>query len=200
MLIAGIGLFIVGIVATVGVPGLDAGLTDSPDEDSDGDPPGIDEPDEQEETDDGDERETENNGEDANPEDDGNGETDGGDVDELEEEDEDDAPVFGEEGEADEDDPYTYSATIQVTDADSGDPIEGVPVELYPVDAESEQYTTDAAGEVTIEFEHTEADDSFEYVLAVGEGERIIEIEQDEQTEPVPLSSDPDDLNGADDG
>ena len=199
MLLAGIGLFVAGIVSTVGVPALDLGLAGTSDENSDDEPSGVDEPadDEDEAGDDG-------------PPDDGDAE----DTDPSEEPppddnvDDADTPIFGgedeaeqaeetdEEAPADEEDTYSYSATVEVTAADSGEPVEGVPVEFYPVDEEPEQYTTDENGEVTLAFEHDAPDETFEYVLAVGEGERIVEIEQGEQTEPVALSSDPDEVDG----
>lgn len=199
LLIAGIGLFVAGIVATVGVPALDLGLPGTADDAGD-EPPGSD-----------DSEEGDTSTDDGPPEDD----EDTGDADPSEEpppdDDDADTPIFGgddepdqteesdEEAVGDDEDTYTYSATVEVTAADSGEPIEGVPVEFYPVDSQPDQYTSDENGEVTIEFDHDAPDDSFEYVLAVGEGERIVEIEQGEQIESVPLSSDPEDLNSVDD-
>ncbi len=117
-------------------------------------------------------------------------ETDGNDAPADSDDASEDAPPDGadDDGEGETDDgSYTYSTTVEVVDGD-GDPVEGVPVQFNPVGAEEREYTTDEDGEVTVAFDHPEPDDTVEYVLAVGEGERIVEVERGEQTEEVPLS------------
>lgn len=196
LLVAGLALFIVGIVATVGAPALDFGLTGSPDDDSGGEPPEPTEDDEDDtngdeepnEADEGtaDDADTTEETPPADSEDDGDTDDEGtGD-----ETDETGEPEGADDGSDDE--TYTYSVTIEVTYSD-GVPAENEPVQLHPVGEEPEEYATDENGEVTIEFEQSEPDESVEYTLAIRSGERVVGIEQGTQTESVTLAASSDD-------
>lgn len=219
-MIAGIVLFGVGLVITVGLPMSDSGLagfSDDDDDDSTGDPQRATEDDsamsDSDEPSTGDEGNTADSGEEApaNGTDsgDGNGEneqdgstdtsTDGEQDEQADSDESENSQQETNDTEEDDDsERYTYSITVKVADADTGEPVENEPVQLYPVNSDPEQYLTDENGEVTIRFDHSNPDDVFEYILAVGEGERVIEIEAGEQTEYIPLSSEPTNPDGED--
>lgn len=56
-------------------------------------------------------------------------------------------------------DVYNFGLTVPVVD-EAGDPVEGETVFIGPPDAESDEYTTDANGEVTIKFWNSDRDDA----------------------------------------
>jgi hypothetical protein len=71
----------------------------------------------------------------------------------------DDAPADDDDSGDDYQDVYEFGLTVPVVD-EAGDPVEGETVFIGPPDAESDEYTTDANGEVTIEFWNSDRDDA----------------------------------------